>query len=139
VALLPIDLDPSPRALRRFGIAGFVVLGGLGLFGPRLLGLGAAFALGLLAVGLLFGALALAAPRALRPFYLALSIATLPVAVPLSWALLAAAWFLVLTPVALVARALGRDALALRAPPPGTSLWRPRRPHPDPERYFRPY
>ncbi len=52
---------------------------------------------------------------------------------------LAAAWYLVLTPLALILRWAGRDALGLRPRAPDGSAWRVRPPSPPLERYFRPF
>jgi hypothetical protein len=55
-----------------------------------------------------------------------------------SVAVLAVLYFAVLTPVALVLRALGRDALRLRRPT-ADSYWLDRGPMPGPDRLDRPY
>jgi hypothetical protein len=52
-------------------------------------------------------------------------------------AAMAAAYYLVLAPVALLFRLTGRDALGVRPPSRRESYWTPRPPPPAVERYFR--
>jgi hypothetical protein len=147
VALLDLDLDPRPRALRVFGAILFVLLvGGSGyalwaysLWHQPDQRFGGEPLWALLGLGVLAGVLAVAWPRALRPVYVAVAVATWPLAFVLSWVVLGVVWFLVITPAGFLRRALGRDPLTLRAPPSGESLWRSRPPPRDPEGYFRPY
>ena len=65
--------------------------------------------------------------------------ATVPVGVCLQVLLLCVFFYVVLTPVALVMRMLGRDPLARRFDGSAPSHWIPCRHHGDPRRYFRQY
>jgi hypothetical protein len=105
------------KELRQFGVCGLLVL--------SLLAWWINFPW-LAVAGLVLGALALLAPRALRPIYFAATLATAPVGMVLGELLLATIYFLVFTPLAIVFRLIGRDALRRRLDPNETTYWVPR-------------
>jgi len=51
--------------------------------------------------------------------------------------LFAAVFFLVITPVALLFKVIGRDALKLKIDKQADTYWEPRKPASGPESYFR--
>ncbi len=134
MSLLRLRRHPSGRDLRVFGVA-LAVASGLGaraLFGHDLAAI-AWVALGVGALGLVLAAMF---PRALRPAFVGLSFATYPVGLFVSTVLLAILYFVLLGPVALLLRALGRDRLGLRFDRSAPSYFQPRPPAPPRERYF---
>ena len=132
---------PTLRDLRRFGLQVGGIFSALPLWGlwrddwtlspGRLV---------FLAVGLTLVLLGAAAPavlahpyRAWMAFARLLSRITSPV-------ILTVFFLVVITPVGLLVRAFGHDALARRRKPDGASYWRPRDPDPrGPERYRQPF
>ena len=132
-----IDREPKPRVLRLFG----AVWTPLALFslaiwlhrrsaGPVPIGV----VLGVALVALILGLLA---PRSLRMIYVALSFATAPIGWLVSRVALVAIYTLLITPIGLLLRLFGRDALGLgerRA-----SYWSTRGEPRDSERHFRQY
>jgi multisubunit Na+/H+ antiporter MnhB subunit len=131
--VLRLPWKADRRQLRVFG----VVLGLLlaapaarALAGHRGPGVGLGTAV-LGAVGVVILVLAGIDPPRLRGIYLLWLVAVAPVAWVVSYLLLGALYFLVITPIGLARRLLGHDALALRRPPAGSTLWR-RRPPPPP-------
>jgi hypothetical protein len=78
-------------------------------------------------------------PGALRPVWRAWRALGAVLGGAITQTALAAAWYLILTPLALILRWAGRDALDLRPCDPGRSAWRERPPPPPLERYFRPF
>ncbi len=138
MSLSPPDLRPDETRLRQFGWIAAVALGLLGglvvLRGGPLPPAAAAWA-----VGAASGAASRLLPRANLPLYLLLSVVTWPVGVVVSHAALAVVFFGLVTPVALVARLLGRDRLGLRREPDAGSHWQEREPPGDSSRYFRQY
>jgi hypothetical protein len=64
-------------------------------------------------------------------------------AFPIGWTvshvLLAVTYYLVLTPIGLIMRAVGRDPMRRRLDPEAKSYWIEHRPDRDPSRYFRQY
>ncbi|MEX2188931.1 MAG: hypothetical protein WD875_19135 [Pirellulales bacterium] len=138
-----LNRDPSPRQLRQFAAAGLVLMPlAAWLFAGRPLGdawspwhtrqIG-----GLAALGGVLVALSFVAPRALRPVFVAASLLTLPIGLVVGEILLAVIYFLVFTPVALLFRLIGRDALDRKFDRSAASYWRPKAPPRDATSYFR--
>jgi len=143
-----IDFEWNPRTLqlRIFGVAsGAIAAGGaawayLAIGDPdAALGASAArWVAGAAVVVAVFCGVAVAiAPSLLRPLWLLLSALALPVGYVLSFVALAAIFYGVVTPIGLVFRVLGRDALARRRDPHAETYWVRREPRPDAARYFR--
>jgi Saxitoxin biosynthesis operon protein SxtJ len=91
---------------------------------------------GLGALGLLSLVAGLAAPRLLRPVFVGLLIITWPIGFVVSHVILAALFFLLLTPTAWVMRAMCRDALHLAISRQAPSYWQPRAGSSPLSRYF---
>ncbi|MHC4948146.1 MAG: SxtJ family membrane protein [Planctomycetota bacterium] len=135
MALIRINRNPSAGELRWFGLivlAFFGVVGGLVLWqtGSRpatavLWAIGAAGCLVYYAVGPLR-----------RPMYLGWMHAVYPIGWTVSHLVLAATYYLVLTPIGLVMRLLGRDAMKRRLEPQARTYWVEHDPA-EPARYFR--
>lgn len=133
--LARIDRNPSGRQLAVFAAAWLVFIGAAGLAArsrgnPRM-----ALALGAAAVAL---PLAGAASRgAIRAAYVALSYATYPVGLALSYVALAAVYFLVVAPIGLAMRIMGRDPLSRKFDRSARTYWLPRGPRPTSGSYFK--
>lgn len=112
-------LDPEPRILRQFGLAAAVVLVVWATFG-------AAMALTrVTALGLALAAVALAAIRPgllAAPFRL-LTRLTWPIGQLVSFVVLVLIWYLVLTPTAVLVRALRGDRMHFRLDRGRSSYW----------------
>ena len=136
MALLEIKRHPKPGELRWFGIllGVFVALAG-GLLYWRFEAPAAARTLWI--GGGALAAIYFAAPRARRWIYLGWLYAAFPLGWTLSHALLAATYYLVLTPTGLVLRLFRRNPLDRRPDPSETSYWVARRPVEDVRRYLR--
>ncbi len=142
---LELNLNPDARTLRQFGwiaLGAFAGLGALVLWRGGLFGLDFGRATGPVAgalgsLGALAAAFSLVAPRANRPLWIALTLAAFPIGYAVSFALLAIVFFGVLTPVSLVFRLIGRDALRRRFDPAAKSYWIERSDDTPLERYFR--
>jgi hypothetical protein len=78
-------------------------------------------------------------PRWLAPLFTAAMIVTFPLAWAVSLALLALVFYLVITPLALVFRVTGRDALTRRPQPDQASYWQAQPPAEQPQRYLQQY
>ncbi len=142
---LELNLNPDARTLRQFGwiaLGAFALLGGLVAWRGGLLGLDfgdAAWTVAgvLWGIGALSAALSWLAPRANRPLWIALTLLAFPIGYVVSIALLGILFFGVLTPVGLVFRLIGRDALHRRFDPAAKSYWMERSGDVPLERYFR--
>ena len=137
MALLDLDLNPPQRALRVFGVAAGIVFLGLGAWAWRAgwISTPVATVSGMIGVHSLFAAIAW--PAANRPLYVALSVLVWPIGFVVSYVMLGAMYFLVLTPLGLVFRLIRRDALRLRAPRSSDTYWVPYERRGGMERYFR--
>jgi hypothetical protein len=116
------ELKRGPRELRRFGLlvgAVFAALGSIWLMRgkPHFM-----YLLGPGAVLVLAGALA---PRTLRGVYVVWMAFALALGFVVSHVLLTLFFFLVITPVGLVARLLGKDFLRLRIKRGAATYWLP--------------
>lgn len=80
-----------------------------------------------------------AAPRGLRYPYLGLTYAALPIGLVVSTTVLLLIFYLLLTPLALVFKVIGRDALHRRIRPGQGSYWHVRRSTDEARRYLRQY
>lgn len=91
---------------------------------------------GLWVAGAVLTAAYLAVPRLRRPVYVGMSLAVYPIGWVLSHVILLAVFMLVVTPIALLLRALGQDPMQRRFDPSMPSYWVPHRPADDFRRYF---
>jgi hypothetical protein len=146
MALIEINWKPDRRQLRWFGGACAVICGALGgwlaatghLFGFALsAGAAQTTAWVLFSVAAAAAVLCAAAPAALRPLFVTLTVLTLPIGWVVSHVVLAVVFYGVITPFALVFRLIGRDPLGRRIDPDAETYWVPRKPVKDPRRYFR--
>jgi hypothetical protein len=133
--MIRIDRDPGHRQLAvfaavlplTFALLGFAVGHRLGLTGVRT---------GLWVAGGVLTAAYLALPRLRRPLYVGMSRAVYPIGWVLSHVILLTVFAFVVTPVALLLRALGQDPIQRRFESSAPSYWVPHRPADDPRRYF---
>lgn len=133
-----IPWRPTPTVLRQFAACWLVFVGLLawrvGVHHENLI---AGVALAALAAGC--GVAGLIWPPTVRPLFLALTVASFPIAWVVSRLLLAVLFYGVFTPVGWAMRLMGRDALQLRRGSDRYSYWEPKGIVVDPQRYFRPF
>jgi Saxitoxin biosynthesis operon protein SxtJ len=136
MALIEINKSPSQRELRWFGIgllafAGLV--GGLTYWRTGRTGVPAA----ILGAGAVVTAVYYAVPPLRRWVYLVWMYAAFPIGWVVSHVVLAAVYYLVVTPIGVTMRLLGRDPLDRRFDRSATTYWVPHDPAQSVERYFR--
>jgi len=135
MSLFPIERNPSRRQLATFGLvwlAAFAVLGAVAL--PRG---GLPWAAALWAAAVLVPGIGCFAPALLRAVYVGMACLTFPIGVVVSLGILAAVYYLVLTPIGLLLRLVGYDPMCRRRDPNAVSYWVSREPAGDARRYFR--
>jgi hypothetical protein len=137
MSLIRLNLNPSARDLRVFSVLWLVFLGGFGAIAWHRGATNAALVWWLVAVAVAVPGMIL--PRLVRLVYLAATYAAWPVGYVVSTVILAAFYFLVLLPVGVIMRGLGRDPLDRRFDPKRTSYWEARGPAPSASSYFRQY
>ncbi len=143
--LVDINLRPDESTLRKFGfiaLVGFALVALLaylewaifaaGLGGARIW-VAASFA-GLALLTTLFS---LVLPRANLPIYVGLTLIALPIGLVLSYVIMGTIFYLVITPIGLALRCLGKDPLERRFLADATSYWQDARPARPKESYFR--
>ena len=136
MAVIEINRDPSPKALRAFGLLLAVFCGLVGLL------LAWRFDAPVAArwVWITGGGLAVlyyAVPPLRLPMYRGWLYLFFPVGWVLSHVLLAVIYYLVLTPIGLVRRVVGKDPMARSFDPAASTYWTAHRARQDPDRYFR--
>lgn len=144
-AMIEIDLRPDERTLRQFGFiacAGFAALAAAAWFEGLIFafGLGAArpWVSGALAgLGLVSGLFSLARPAANRALYVGLTIVSYPIGLVLSYVVLGALFYGLISPLGLFFRLVGRDSLKRDFETQSESYWQPARPQRSREHYFR--
>ena len=119
-------LEPTRRNLRSFGL---VMLAALGLIGGWLWWQESPYYQWLLAPGIILGLWGLLWPSGMKPLYLAWMTLALVMGQIRNRVLLTAIFYLVVTPLGLVLKALGKDLLGLRTTSPSYWKYRTREPY----------
>ncbi len=135
MSLVRIHPDPSRRQLAVFGVVWLVFFAVVGV-GALKHGRPAA-AVAFWTTAILVPAIGGWSPRFMRVLYLGMAYATFPIGFVLSWLLLAAVYYLVVTPTGIVMRAIGHDPLKRFDDAGAESYWIPREPDEGLDDYFR--
>lgn len=130
-----IPFNPPTRTLRWFALYAFLFLTGIAVW--RCQDEKEPIAIALLALAIIVGALGIVRPALLRPIFVASLIVTFPLGWLISHVLLFILFFGIFTPLGLLFRLLGRDALALRFRPEYKSYWTDKPAARDVRSYFR--
>ncbi len=137
MALIEIKRDPTPREVRQFALLALpafcLLLAGLSLV--RFASWPAALLL--TGAALVSAALGVLRPRWMRAVLIAWMWAAWPIGWVVSHLLMAIIYYLVIAPIGLIMRALGRDPLQRRLDRDATTYWTPREQEIDSDRYFR--
>jgi hypothetical protein len=134
--LLTFNLRPPRPHLRTFAVACAVLLTLLAVVNrhghPRV-------SLVLAIVAPLLAAVAVFAPQWMRWPFVAAMVVAYPVGFVVSWVVLAAVYYGVLTPIGFLRRRLAGDPLERTVDPAAKTYWHRRPPPPPTGRYFRQY
>ena len=135
--MISINWHPTNSELRQFAGIWFPAFWGiLGLLiGLRTGGWNVVLPIWMIVAGV--SVVGLAYPRFMRPIFVAWMCAAFPIGWLVSHLLLAAVFYLGITPLGLVARLLGRDKLNLQFDRSAQTYWEQRAAPPKAERYFR--
>lgn len=133
--MIDINWKPTDRQLREFAVA-FLVAAGLvgGLLWWRLGDNRISPVLWVL--GPIVALVGLVAPRAIRWLFLGLTLAAFPIGMVIGFVLLSLTYYLMVTPIGLVFRLLGRDLLDRSIDREAPSYWVKRPPRVPSGRYF---
>jgi hypothetical protein len=131
MALVKLNLNPTAKELRQFG---FIALGAFGVLGALLYWhvvplwrvFGAAtptVAYVIWSLGALSAVLSMVAPKMNRPLFVGLSVVAYPIGVVMSYVIMGAFFFLILTPLGWLFRLAGRDPLRRRLDAAAKTYW----------------
>ena len=144
--MIKLDLDPPQGQLKQFAFIAVLGLPLIAVVVLRFAGLGWGAAvthpavLWTLAAGVLQLVLFLLGFRPLtRAVYAVLMVVALPIGVVLSHVLMAAIFYLVITPIGLVFRLVGRDTMGRKPDPNARSYWQERDTSRPASSYFKLY
>jgi len=136
MSLIRLNKTPSRRELALFGLLWliFFAIGGIVLFrrdAPLILAVAA------WAAAVLVPAVGWLVPAWMRIVYLGMSLVTFPIGLVVSYLLMAAIYYLLLTPVGLLMRMAGRDPMNRQFDARADSYWTAREADEGIDRYFR--
>lgn len=134
--MIEVNRNPSPKVLRQFAGIWLPLFGALaGASAWR--GVHPTAAVAIWSVAAVLALVSLMSRPAARLVFLSLSYLALPVGLVVSWIALAIVFFAVITPLGLVRRLLGHDALRLRNDRTARTFWQARPERPDVTRALR--
>ena len=136
MSLIEIKWHPGRKELRNFGIISLIASTVITLLLYMLKGLGIQLALIIFAVGFITFLSSFISLKLTRVIYLGLILVTMPIGLVVSFILLMIFYFLLLTPLGLLFRLIGRDPLRRRFDSTADSYWIARRPPDKLDRYF---
>jgi len=137
MSLITVNKNPDKKLLNSFGIIALLASVCISLLLYLVKGLAIEKALIVFLLGLVIFICSRTSPKLIRLIYLGLSYATLPIGFAVSFVVLAVFYFLILTPLALFFRLIGRDLLGLRFNTQAKTYWTKRSESATLERYFR--
>jgi len=136
MALVDINWNPPPKDLRIFAVLQLIFFAFVAwLVHQRMAADGLAIALVAMSTGL--AVLGLLQPTWLRVVYVVWMAAVFPIGFVVSHLLMAAVFYLVVTPIGLMMRWLGRDPMQRTIDREATTYWQPRPPAKGTRGYFR--
>lgn len=131
------DLNPPPKKLRQFGLIAPIMLLVIGLVLHWRTGLPPTGVAELCLIGILIFIASRISPKLVRPVYVGLVVAGYPIGWVISHLVMFLFYFGIITPLALVFRLFGRDALHRRWDRQSKTYWSEYPPCDSVERYFR--
>lgn len=131
-----IPFNPPARTLRQFAGLALVFLDGIGAW-QALVRSHTTLGTVLVALGVAIGLAGLLRPALVRPVFVGSMLLTFPIGWVVSRVILALMFFGMFTPLALLFRLTGRDALRLRRNPGASTYWSNKPSAPDMRSYFR--
>ncbi len=137
IAMIEIEWHPRREKLRGFGDVAMFFFTVFSLIMYLWRGMEASVSLCFCAVGAAIYLASRIWGPLVKPFYVGLMLLTFPIGWIVSNLVLAAVFYLVLTPIGLVFHLFGRDPLERKAGATGNTCWVRRPPPATPKRYFK--
>ncbi len=136
MSLVEINWYPKQKQLQSFGKIALVASAIISLLFYVLKGVAIQWALIIFAVGFIIFLISMISLKLTKMIYLGLTLVTLPIGWVVSFFLLAIFYYLLLAPLGLIFRLMGRDPLCRKFDPKAKSYWLSRQPPKGPEQYF---
>lgn len=137
MALAEINWNPSTRDLKQFGTiwlpALLTLFGGMAYFYAQTPGVAVTF----WAVAGLAAITGFVSPTAIRPAFVGIMCLTFPIGFVVSHAIFLSVFYLVVTPIGLLMRLAGRDAMQRTLDPSADTYWHPYTQETNQSRYLR--
>ena len=134
--LIEIDWNPKSKQLQNFGKIALAASVIISLLLYLLKGVAIQWLLIICAFGLITFIISKISLKLTKMIYLGMILLTMPIGWVVSFILMAAVYFLMLAPLGLIFRLIGRDPLYRRFDPTAESYWMSRRPPKGLEQYF---
>ena len=136
MSLIEIDWNPKRKQLKDFGKIALAASAVISLLLYLLKGVAIQWCLIIFAVGCIIFIISMISIKLTKMIYLGMILLTMPIGWVVSFILLAAFYYLLLAPLGLIFRLIGRDPLYRKFDPAAKSYWLNRQPPKGPEQYF---
>ncbi len=136
MSLVEIKWNPNLKELRDFGKIALIATAILGLLLYVFKGIGIEWSLAIWALGIIIFLTSLISIKLTRLIYLGLILITFPIGWVVSFILMALFYFLLITPLGVVFRLMGKDLLNQKFDQEAKSYWVARKPPENLSRYF---
>lgn len=136
MSLVEIDWNPKSKQLQNFGKIALVASAVISLLLYLLKGVAIQWVLIIFAFGFIIFIISMISLKLTKMIYLVMILVTLPIGFVVSFILLSAFYFLLLVPLGLIFRLIGRDPLCRKFDSNAKSYWLSRQPPKGPEQYF---
>jgi hypothetical protein len=136
MSLIEINWNPEKQELRKFGLIAIVVLGAVSILLRFVFKVETALPTVIFIAGLCIFIVSLISTKATRIIYLAMTLAALPIGLVINVILMGVFYFLILTPLGLFFKAIGRDVLNRRFEAQAKTYWIKRQQNKTPQSYF---
>ncbi len=136
MALVEMNWHPDHKQCRQFGWGGLVILPLVAMLIGWMGRLPLGVAIGLGGAGVVIFTLSRISDSFVRPVYVGLTLLGLPIGYVMSYVILAVFYFCLLTPLALVFKIIGRDAMCRRLDKTAKTYWVPHRQPTSMRQYF---
>ena len=136
MSLIEIDWNPKSKQLQSFGKIALVASAIISLLLYLFKGVAIQWVLIIFGFGFLIFIISLISLKLTKMIYLGMILLTMPIGYVVSFVLMATFYFLLLTPLGLFFRLIGRDPLYRKFDPNAKSYWLSRQPPKGPEQYF---
>ncbi len=137
MSLVEIDWNPKSKQLRSFGKVALVASTVIALLLYLLKGVAIKWVLIIFSFGFVIFIISMISFKLTKMIYLGIVLLTLPIGYVVSFILMAVFYFLLLSPLGLIFRLIGRDPLNRKFEPDKESYWLRRQPPKGLEQYFR--